>query len=95
MRPLGSESRQCVGSMEHKGGALNGQIKTEGPGSPRECGTESKELCSLPRKGIFSLHLLSLGQPSGLSEMFELTKHHFLWSEVVWLCGRRSLDLWV
>ena len=32
-RPLGSESRLCVGSMEHEDGSLNGQVKTEGPGS--------------------------------------------------------------
>lgn len=32
-RPLGSESRPCVGSTEHEDGALNGQVKPEGPGS--------------------------------------------------------------
>ena len=40
-RPLGSESRLCVGSMEHKNGVLNGQVKIKGP---RESRTESREL---------------------------------------------------
>ena len=31
-RPLGSESRLCVGSMEHKNRALNGQVEIKGPG---------------------------------------------------------------
>ena len=69
MRPLGSESRQCVGSVEHEGGALNGQVKTESPGSPKELGQRAREVCSLPRKGIISLHFLSLGQPSGPSSL--------------------------
>ena len=56
-RPLGSESRLCVGSMEHKHGALNGQVKIKGP---RKSGTESREWCSPARKDTFFLyHLLS------------------------------------
>ena len=54
-RPLGSESRLCVGSMEHKNGVLNGQVKIKGP---RESRTESRELCSPPRKCTFPLHCL-------------------------------------
>lgn len=48
-RPLGSESRLCVGSMEHEDGSLNGQVKTEGPGS---WGVQdrARKLCSLLRK---------------------------------------------
>ena len=31
-------------------GALNRQVRIEGPGYPGESGAESRELCSLPRK---------------------------------------------
>lgn len=52
-RPLGSESRLCVGSMEHEDGSLNGQVKIEGPGS---WGVQdrARKLCSLPRKFTIS-----------------------------------------
>ena len=47
-RPLGSESRLCVGSMEHEDGSLNGQVKIEGV---RE---RARKLCSLTRKFTIS-----------------------------------------
>ena len=82
-RPLGSESRLCVGSMEHKHGALNGQVKPEGPGSQGVWDREQGAVFT-SKKG----HLLSL--PSALcfshqdlhpySEVSVLTRSHFLGS---------------
>ena len=50
-RPPGSESRLCVGSMEPKNGALNGQVKIKGP---RESGTESRS-CAHRQESVPSL----------------------------------------
>ena len=99
-RLLGSASRLCVGSTENEDGALNGQVKPEGPGSQ---GVWDREQGALPtsKKG----HLLSL--PSAIcfshqdlhlySEMSVLTRSHFLGSQVVRTVSPVRLDgeLWV
>ena len=96
-RPPGSESRLCVGSMEPKNGALNGQVKIKGP---RESGTESRELCSPPRKRAFPFHCLLCCSHCELhpySEVSVLTRSHFLGSQVVRTVSPVRLDgeLWV
>ena len=99
-RLLGSTYRLCVSSTEKEDGALNGQVKPEGPGSQ---GVWDREQGALPtsKKG----HLLSL--PSALcfshqdlhlySEMSVLTRSHFLASQVVRTVSPVRLDgeLWV
>ena len=99
-RLLGSTYRPCVSSTEKEDGALNGQVKPEGPGSQgvwdREQGTvlttKKGHLLSLPSALCFSHQDLHL-----YSEMSVLTRSHFLASQVVRTVSPVRLDgeLWV
>ena len=53
---IDSQSRLCVGSMKHKDGSLNRQVKTKDPFPPGSVRQRARELCSPTRKCIFSLH---------------------------------------
>ena len=52
---IDSQPRLCVGSMEHKDGSLNRQVKTKDPGLPGSVRQRARKLCSPSRKCIFSL----------------------------------------
>ena len=83
---IDSQPRLCVGSMEHKDGSLNRQVKTKDPGPPGSVRQRARKLCSPSRKCIFSLQPRSPQQHQHLhpySEVPVLTRHHLLGPRVV------------
>ena len=81
-----SQSRLCAGSMKHKDGSLNRQVKTKDPVPPGSVRQRARELCSPSRKCIFSLHPLLSAAAPGPPPLFGdvcATRHHLLGSQVV------------
>ena len=99
-RPLGSESRLCVGSSERKDGSLNRQVNTKDPVPPGSVRQRARELCLCQESAPSLSTPCSLQQHQDLhpySEMSVLTRPHLLGSQVVRRVSPVRLDgeLWV
>jgi len=68
---IDSQSRLCVGSMKHKDGSLNRQVKTKAPVPPGSVRQRARELCSPTRKCIFSLHPPALRSSTRTSTLIQ------------------------